>query len=243
MRGLGYGPPVLAATAAIGSGTALAQWPIEVNSQCNDSPVRNFDQGAYDGGQPAFAYTARSCREHVYAPAGTLVKRLRAGVTGQQTYFSELLIDVNCVLRVVPIPLTTAIIASAMPAAIRPYSMAVAPFSSERKFDKIRFNTASLEWRCGSSISPINRTPKGVINGGSTILECGAGARPGRQVSGEGRQAKPCKPGFSARDRILRADQDRLRLLAGGAFARRARVELASPKQGPLGCLVRDGVP
>ena len=42
-------------------------------------------------------------------------------------YFSELLIDVNMLLRFEPSPLTTAMIASAMPAAIRPYSMAVAP--------------------------------------------------------------------------------------------------------------------
>src|ERR1700727_1714776 len=47
-------------------------------------------------------------------------------------YFSELLIDVNLVFRLVPRPLTTAMIASAMPAAIRPYSIAVAPLSSLR---------------------------------------------------------------------------------------------------------------
>src|SRR5262249_45006214 len=48
-------------------------------------------------------------------------------------YFSELLIEVNLVFRFVPRPLTTAIIASEMPAAIRPYSMAVAPDSSFTK--------------------------------------------------------------------------------------------------------------
>ena len=42
-------------------------------------------------------------------------------------YFNELLMSVNFVLRLVPRPLTTAIIASEMPAAIRPYSIAVAP--------------------------------------------------------------------------------------------------------------------
>src|SRR5215210_8849159 len=42
-------------------------------------------------------------------------------------YFSELLIEVNLLFRLVPRPLTTAMIASEMPAAIRPYSMAVAP--------------------------------------------------------------------------------------------------------------------
>jgi hypothetical protein len=45
-------------------------------------------------------------------------------------YLRDVLIDVNLVLRLVPKPFTTAMIASEMPAAIRPYSMAVAPVSS-----------------------------------------------------------------------------------------------------------------
>ncbi|SHH79139.1 hypothetical protein SAMN05443248_6195 [Bradyrhizobium erythrophlei] len=44
-----------------------------------------------------------------------------------ETYFNELLIEVNWLLRLLPRPFTTAIIASAIPAAIRPYSIAVAP--------------------------------------------------------------------------------------------------------------------
>jgi hypothetical protein len=48
-------------------------------------------------------------------------------------YFSEVLIEVNFALRLVPRPLTAAIIAIEMPAAIRPYSMAVAADSSFRK--------------------------------------------------------------------------------------------------------------
>src|SRR3569833_3217153 len=48
-------------------------------------------------------------------------------------YFSELLIEVNLLLRVVPRPITAAMIASEMPAAIRPYSIAVAPDSSFAK--------------------------------------------------------------------------------------------------------------
>jgi hypothetical protein len=46
---------------------------------------------------------------------------------GPRSYFNELLIEVNWVLSVVPRPFTAAIIASEMPAAIRPYSIAVAP--------------------------------------------------------------------------------------------------------------------
>ena len=63
-----------------------------------------------------------------------------------ETYFNELLILLNWVLRFVPRPLTTAIIASAIPAAIRPYSMAVAPDSLEKKLNKVRFNTASIRF-------------------------------------------------------------------------------------------------
>jgi hypothetical protein len=42
-------------------------------------------------------------------------------------YFSDVLMLVNFVLRVEPRPLTAAIMARLMPAAIRPYSIAVAP--------------------------------------------------------------------------------------------------------------------
>jgi hypothetical protein len=45
-------------------------------------------------------------------------------------YFREVLIEVNLVLSLLPSPFTTAIMASEMPAAIKPYSMAVAPDSS-----------------------------------------------------------------------------------------------------------------
>ena len=46
-------------------------------------------------------------------------------------------------LRFEPSPLTIAMIASAMPAAIRPYSMAVAPDSSAKNLIKVRCNVAS----------------------------------------------------------------------------------------------------
>ena len=70
-----------------------------------------------------------------------------------RAHFNELLIEVNLSLRLVPRPFTTAIIASAIPAAIRPYSIAVAPDSSDKKLRKVRFKSASsavpsveLEW-------------------------------------------------------------------------------------------------
>ena len=46
------------------------------------------------------------------------------------------MIDVNMPFRFEPSPLTIAMMASAMPAAIRPYSMAVAPDSFAKNFFK-----------------------------------------------------------------------------------------------------------
>jgi hypothetical protein len=51
-------------------------------------------------------------------------------------YFSELLIEVNLLLRLVPKPFTATMIAIEMPAAIRPYSMAVAPDSSLQNLER-----------------------------------------------------------------------------------------------------------
>jgi hypothetical protein len=61
--------------------------------------------------------------------AKAVTTRARAQV---RAYFNELLIDENLVFNVVPIPSTAAMITNAMPVAIRQYSIAVAPDSSER---------------------------------------------------------------------------------------------------------------
>jgi hypothetical protein len=52
--------------------------------------------------------------------------------------------------------------ASAMPAAIRPYSIAVAPDSSDKKLNKVRFNTASYEFPCWSSFDELRVTSQDV---------------------------------------------------------------------------------
>src|SRR5271154_4988045 len=59
-------------------------------------------------------------------------------------YFNELLIELNMVFRLLPSPLITAMIASAIPAAISPYSIAVAPDSSDMNFKRLYFKPASL---------------------------------------------------------------------------------------------------
>jgi hypothetical protein len=56
-----------------------------------------------------------------------------------RAYFSEVLIDVNMELRVVPRPLTAAMMARLMPAAINPYSIAVAADWSARNLENIAF--------------------------------------------------------------------------------------------------------
>jgi hypothetical protein len=79
-----------------------------------------------------------------------------------KAYFSELFTKVNLSFRVLPRPLTTAIMASEMPAAIRPYSIAVAPDSSDKKLNKVRFNTASFGISCWSPFHDLRVTPQHV---------------------------------------------------------------------------------
>jgi hypothetical protein len=52
-------------------------------------------------------------------------------------YFSEVLMATNLLLSLVPTPSTAVMMAIAMPAAISPYSIAVAPDSSAIKFRNI----------------------------------------------------------------------------------------------------------
>jgi hypothetical protein len=56
-------------------------------------------------------------------------------------YFNDELTDVNFVLRFEPMPLTAARMTIEIPAAISPYSIAVAPRSSATNFAKICFTS------------------------------------------------------------------------------------------------------
>lgn len=58
-------------------------------------------------------------------------------------YFSELLTELNIVFRLLPRPLTAARIAIEIPAAIRPYSIAVAPDSFDKNFAIADFKLTS----------------------------------------------------------------------------------------------------
>src|SRR3954471_14858854 len=60
---------------------------------------------------------------------------------GGGNYFKEVLIEPNLSFNVVPRLFTTVMIANAMPAAIRPYSIAVAPDSSDQNFKTMHFKT------------------------------------------------------------------------------------------------------
>jgi hypothetical protein len=59
-------------------------------------------------------------------------------------YFRLVLTLLNMLVRALPVPFTAAIIATAMPAAIKPYSIAVAPDSSDRKLKNLRFKFVSI---------------------------------------------------------------------------------------------------
>src|ERR1700694_3048013 len=84
---------------------------------------------------------SKACRA---ARAGTDAISTRSGCSlRREAYFSEVLIVVKVPVRAVPTPLTATMIAIAIPAAISPYSMAVAPDSSDKNFTKLRFNSAS----------------------------------------------------------------------------------------------------
>jgi hypothetical protein len=61
-------------------------------------------------------------RYRLFEPVGA-----RASVPRNYRYFHESLIEVNLVFSFVPRPFTTTMIASAIPAEINPYSIAVAP--------------------------------------------------------------------------------------------------------------------
>src|SRR5437879_1832925 len=78
-------------------------------------------------------------------------KRRRPGAWGARSrnapdmgdYFSEVLMVLKLVVSWVPTPCTALMIAIAIPAAIRPYSMAVAPDSSLKNDLMIDFMTGS----------------------------------------------------------------------------------------------------
>jgi hypothetical protein len=61
-------------------------------------------------------------RDRLFEPPGA-----QTSVPRNYRYFNEPLIEVNLVFRFVPSPLAAVMIASAIPAAINPHSIAVAP--------------------------------------------------------------------------------------------------------------------
>jgi len=75
-------------------------------------------------------------RTELQRPPVPGLRRLRKG---SERHLSEALMEVNLSFRLAPRPLTTAMIASDIPAAIKPYSIAVAPDSSFKNFKIERF--------------------------------------------------------------------------------------------------------
>jgi hypothetical protein len=93
------------------------------------------------GGPSLWDCQQRNPAEWVFGRLGTCEVFSRPEI-GDGTYFSAVLTVPKVVVRFVPIPFTTVIMTTAMPAAIRPYSIAVAPDVSRRKFNKV-FKAAS----------------------------------------------------------------------------------------------------
>src|SRR3954465_6418908 len=87
---------------------------------------------------------------------------------GRGNYFKEVLIEPNLSFKVVPRLFTTVMIANAMPAAIRPYSIAVAPDSSDQNFKTMHFKTrlhfhSKVCWLVPTSVH-LRDTTYGLIN-------------------------------------------------------------------------------
>jgi len=77
-------------------------------------------------------------------PAGpSLVEVRKLPEKETKPHFNEVLTDVSSVLRAVPTPFTATIMATAIPAAIKPYSIAVAPDWSFKNFKMRRRKPAS----------------------------------------------------------------------------------------------------
>src|SRR5262245_61996858 len=89
--------------------------------------------------RPAFARTAPGGRESACA-------KKEAAVSGGYYGFSWSEMNWNLVLRVEPIRFTVAMITTEMPAAMRPYSIAVAPDSSFRNATNFDITHSPCSW-------------------------------------------------------------------------------------------------
>jgi hypothetical protein len=82
-------------------------------------------------------------------------------------YFGEVLIDENLVFSLAPMPFTTAMMASEMPAAINPYSIAVAPVSSAQNLR----TDAIMPGRCAPTYEAIVNIDQNKRRSGDLVKE------------------------------------------------------------------------
>ena len=122
--------------------------------------------------------------------ASTLPRRTCINIS----YFSELLSDANFELSLPPIPFTVEMIISEIPAAISPYSIAVAPDSSARNFFSIFIAVASPVARCVAT--------RAVHNSQFTIEICDRNSQSKSKIETTIAIRMPDRPlnGFSALD-------------------------------------------
>src|ERR1700710_1748486 len=114
------------------AGVALAMLAIAAAQRQAIDHSRSSKYGAEPGGCLARSTAIGSCRSSETTKKAS-DRRGPCCRSGPVAYFSDVLIDVNLPFRLVPRPFTIAMIASEIPAAISPYSMAVAPDSSLTK--------------------------------------------------------------------------------------------------------------
>lgn len=139
----------------------------EANGCRADSDSRAAMSTLRSVGRPGkHEYTRKPAALRIRAAAGDQFNQLTPPPSekGMRRYFSEELIEVNFSFRVVPRPLTTAMIASEMPAAISPYSMAVAPDSSFQNFKTERFMCDAFSRYGPCSTSSLERNPSPKIS-------------------------------------------------------------------------------
>jgi hypothetical protein len=113
--------------------------------------------GAWEtGGQPVNQQPDDFTRQAQFPSRARIMKQpleinSRGWDAGGGNYFKEVLTELNLSFKVVPSPFTAVMIASAIPAAIRAYSIAVAPDSSDQSLDNMLLTSRLHSKICSGS--------------------------------------------------------------------------------------------
>jgi hypothetical protein len=120
----------------LGDAVMEAPWPVLM--QASAAPVARWEPTVRIRDLPESKRPwrgmgcARAIAEKGLSSSGVHKRSAPPGADFRVAYFSEVLIESKLVLSLEPTPCTAVMMAIAMPAAIRPYSIAVAPDSSRK---------------------------------------------------------------------------------------------------------------